>query len=59
MLSIELIKTMWSWATMIMSYAGLSTSERQPLPSFPKIWSMFHDEQIKFTRNVIIEFNKL
>ena len=39
-------------------FARLSSTERQPLSSFPKIWSNFPDEQIKFTRNVI-EFNNL
>ncbi len=39
-------------------FAGLSSTERQPLTSFSKIWSMFPNEQIKFTHNVI-KFNKL
>jgi hypothetical protein len=39
-------------------FARLSSTERQPLSSFPKIWSIFPDEQIEFTRNVI-EFNNL
>ncbi len=39
-------------------FARLSSTERQPLASFPRIWSQFPDEQIKFTRNVH-EFNKL
>ena len=39
-------------------FARLSSTERQPLSSFPKIWSNFPDEHIKFTRNVI-EFNNL
>ena len=39
-------------------FARLTSTERQPLTFFPKIWSSFPDEQIKFTRNVK-EFNKL
>jgi hypothetical protein len=39
-------------------FARLTSTERQPLSSFPRIWSQFPDEQIKFTRNVP-EFNKL
>ncbi|MFN9979891.1 MAG: RNA-directed DNA polymerase, partial [bacterium] len=39
-------------------FARLTSTERQPLTSFPRIWSQFPDEQIKFTRNVP-EFNKL
>jgi hypothetical protein len=39
-------------------FARLTSTERQPLTSFPRIWSQFPDEQIKFTRNVH-EFNKL
>jgi hypothetical protein len=34
-------------------FARLTSTGRQPLSSFPKIWSNFPDEQIKFTRNVI------
>jgi hypothetical protein len=39
-------------------FARLTSTERQPLTCFPKIWAAFPDEQIKFTRNVI-EFNAL
>jgi hypothetical protein len=39
-------------------FARLSSTERQPLACFPRIWSQFPDEQIKFTRNVPT-FNKL
>ena len=39
-------------------FARLTTTSRFPLHSFPKLWSSFSNEQIKFTRNVI-EFNKL
>ena len=39
-------------------YARLTSTERHPLCTFPKIWAAFENEQIKFTRN-IIEFNKL
>jgi len=37
-------------------FARLTSTERHPLCSFPKIWSSFDNEQIKFTRN-IVEFN--
>jgi hypothetical protein len=39
-------------------FARLSATERHPLCFFPKLWTSFESEQIKFTRNVI-EFNKL
>jgi hypothetical protein len=39
-------------------FARLTSTERHPLCSFPKLWSTFENEQIKFTRNVV-EFNKL
>ena len=39
-------------------FARLTTTSRFPLHSFPKLWSSFGDEQIKFTRNAV-EFNKL
>jgi len=39
-------------------FAWLTTTSLFPLHSFPKLWSSFGNEQIKFTRNVF-EFNKL
>jgi hypothetical protein len=39
-------------------FARLTSTERHPLCSFPKLWAAFDDEQIKFTRN-IVEFNSL
>jgi len=39
-------------------FARLTSTERHPLCSFPKLWAAFEDEQIKFTRN-IVEFNSL
>jgi len=38
-------------------YARLTSTERQPLCNFPRMWTTFPDDQIKFIRN-IIEFNK-
>jgi len=38
-------------------FARLSSTVRQPLTEFPRLWASFPDEQLKFTRNVI-EFNK-
>jgi hypothetical protein len=37
-------------------FARLSSTQRQPLSGFPKIWESFPDERIKFIRNVV-EFN--
>ena len=37
-------------------FARLSSTERHPLCSFPKLWSSFANEQIKFIRN-IVDFN--
>lgn len=37
-------------------FARLTSTERQPLSGFPKLWATFPDEQIKFIRNVP-EFN--
>ena len=37
-------------------FARLSSTQRQPLSGFPKIWASFPDERIKFIRNVV-EFN--
>jgi len=37
-------------------FARLASTQRQPLTGFPKIWSSFPDERIKFIRNVV-EFN--
>jgi hypothetical protein len=39
-------------------FARLTSTERHPLCSFPKLWAAFENEQIKFTRN-IVEFNNL
>jgi hypothetical protein len=33
-------------------FAGLSSTQRQPLTGFPKLWASFPDERIKFIRNV-------
>jgi hypothetical protein len=37
-------------------FARLSSTQRQPLTGFPRLWSNFPDERIKFIRNVV-EFN--
>jgi hypothetical protein len=37
-------------------FARLSSTQRQPLTGFPKLWASFPDERIKFIRNVV-EFN--
>ena len=41
---------------LFIPYARLTSTEKLPLVAFPKIWSAFPDERIKFIRNVP-EFN--
>ena len=38
-------------------FARLASTERLPLTSFPRLWSAFSDERIKFIRNTV-EFNR-
>ena len=42
--------------TYLVPFARLESTSIQPLTAFPKIWTYFQDERIKFIRNEL-EFN--